>query len=205
MSAAVERAPPRSDDSPALRRRDVRAEGGQRPLGVIPGRLRLGHRPSRRPHGGRRAARRSSPGRSAPAWRTSIAAQPAAPHRRRAGSRPSVSMRAPMRSSGSVTRRIGLRLSEASPVSVARERVPGQHPHQQAGRACRSCRHPAAPPGAVRPPRPRPSTSHTGPSAPGRALDAHAERREAGAAWSGSRRRARAREWSCRPSRGRPA
>ena len=59
------------------------------------------------------------------------------PESRAAAGRPRDPMRAPIRSSGTMTRRIGRRRSESSPVIVARERMrrqdPGQHAHGAAG------------------------------------------------------------------------
>ena len=73
----------------------------------------------------------------------------------RAGSvRPSTV--APIRRSGSATRRIGRCVSEASPNSSRLERPPGEQAHRAAGSSCPSCRSRAAPPPRAGPSKPTP-------------------------------------------------
>ena len=83
----------------------------------------------------------------------------AAPLRPRtvSGGRPSRdSMRAPIRSSGTITRRMGRPCSEASPDHASRQTgaPPGSPP--ACASCCRNCRRPARSAGATRPPSPRP-------------------------------------------------
>ena len=111
--------------------------------------------------------------------------------RRAAAGRPSAaSMRAPIRVSGAMTRRIGRRESEASPTSVAVETgAPPAMPDSSRMRRARNCRRRAAPTGRASPRRPRPvDRDAVRPGRDGSMRDA--ERREAGQRRRRSRRRA---------------